>query len=163
MGKRQAAGIWAIAVTVTLSWGWGVILAEAQEAKRTLEQFLAEKRDATMATIRANGTPQLTPVWFYWDGERFYISTTRERIKYKNLKQNPRMSLCIDDATGFSYVVAEGKAEIKEQDIWEDTRKILVKYRGEEGEGEYLERLKKQSRVLVILKPERMETYGLSK
>jgi len=163
MERRRARGVWTIAVAVALSWGWDTTSATAQEAKRTLEQFLAEKRDATMATIRANGTPQLTPVWFYWNGERFYISTTRERTKYKNLKQDPRMSLCIDDATGFSYVVAEGKAEIKEQDIWEDTHKILIKYRGEEGGEGYLEGMKKQPRVLVILKPERMETYGLSK
>lgn len=162
MRERQAAGMWTVAVVVALGWGWGVTLVEAQEAKERLNRFLAEKRNATMATIRANGTSQLTPVWFYWDGERFYISTTRERIKYKNLKRNPRMSLCIDDVTGFFYVVAEGKAEIKEQDIWEDTRKILIKYRGEKGGEEYLERLKKEPRVLMILKPERVKTYGLS-
>ncbi len=162
MARRQMRKVWTLAMAVALSWGWGVIFAEAQESKRTLEQFLAEKRDATMATIRTDGTSQLTPVWFYWDGEQFYISTTRERAKYKNLKQDSRMSLCIDDVTGFSYVVAEGKAEIKEQDIWEDTRKILVKYQGEKGGEEYLERMKNQSRVLVILKPERVEKYGLS-
>jgi PPOX class probable F420-dependent enzyme len=162
MERTWTKNAWIIVMTLALSWGWGVMLAEARESKRTLEQFLAEKRDATMATIRADGTSQLTPVWFHWDGEQFYISTTRDRAKYKNLKQDSRMSLCIDDVTGFSYVVAEGKAEIKEQDIWEDTRKILSKYRGEKGGEEYLERMKSQPRVLVILKPERMEKYGLS-
>ena len=35
-----------------------------------------------MAGIRRDGRPQLTPNWFYWDGERFYVSTTRSRAKY---------------------------------------------------------------------------------
>lgn len=149
---------------------WGAILTLgltgavwAQEDKRTVESFLAESRNATMATIRANGTPQLTPVWFAWDGEQFTISITTERAKYKNLVRDARMSLCIDDVTGFGYVTAEGTVEIREQDIWEDTRKILVKYQGEEGGMEYLERMKTEPRVLVVMKPTRIETVGLAK
>jgi len=149
---------------------WGAIFALgltgavwAEEDKRTVESFLAESRNATMATIRANGTPQLTPVWFVWDGEQFIISITSERAKYKNLVRDTRMSLCIDDVTGFGYVTAEGKAEIREQDIWEDTRKILVKYQGEEGGAKYLERMQTEPRVLVVMKPTRMETVGLAK
>lgn len=136
--------------------------AQADDQQRTLAQFLAEKRNASMATIRANGSPQLTPVWYHWDGERFIISITKERAKYKNLVRDPRMSLCIDDVTGYTYYVAEGKAQIRETDIWDDTRKILVKYRGEEGGAAYLEQLKKQNRVLVVLKPTRVEKHGLT-
>ena len=63
---------------------------------------------------------------------------------------------------GVAYVTAEGKAEIRDSDIWDDTRKILVKYRGEEGGAAYLERLKKQPRVLVVFTPTRLETLGLA-
>ena len=150
--------VWAAVLTLGLT---GAVWA--QEDKRTVESFLAESRNATLATIRANGTPQLTPVWFVWDGEQFIITMTTERAKYKNLVRDARMSLCIDDVTGFGYVTAEGEAEIREQDIWADTRKILVKYRGEEGGAEYLERLKTEPRVLVVMKPTRMETLGLAK
>ena len=150
--------VWAAVLTLGLT---GAVWA--QEDKRTVESFLAESRNATLATIRANGTPQLTPVWFVWDGEQFIITVTTERAKYKNLVRDARMSLCIDDVTGFGYVTAEGEAEIREQDIWADTRKILVKYRGEEGGAEYLERLKTEPRVLVVMKPTRMETLGLAK
>ena len=137
--------------------------AAAEENQRTLDQFLAEKRNATMATIRANGSSQLTPVWFNWDGEQFTISITTDRAKYKNLVRDSRISLCIDDVTGYTYVTAEGKAEIRDTDIWEETGKILTKYRGKEGGADYLEQLKKQPRVLVVLKPSRMELRGLVK
>ena len=65
--------------------------------------------------------------------------------------------------TGYAYVTAEGQAEIRATDIWEKTGKILTKYRGEEGGGAYLEQLKKQPRVLIVLKPSRMELRGLVK
>ncbi len=102
-------------------------------------------------------------MWFLWDGEQFFISITSERAKYKNLVRDARMSLCIDDVTGYGYVTAEGKAEMREKDIWDDTRKILVKYRGEEGGDAYLKNMKTQPRVLVVMKPTRMETLGLAK
>ena len=140
----------------------GVCSSTAYSQDKTLAGFLSEKRNATLATIRADGSSQLTPVWFHWDGEQFAISMTTERAKYKNLARDPRISLCIDDVTGTAYVTAEGKAEIRDSDIWDDTRKILVKYRGEEGGAAYLERLKKQPRVLVVFTPTRLETRGLA-
>ena len=154
---------WLIITCVVFGVSGNVGLATAQEDQRTLDQFLAEKQNATMATIRANGSSQLTPVWFNWDGEQFTISITTDRAKYKNLVRDSRMSLCIDDVTGYAYVTAEGQAEIRATDIWEETGKILTKYRGEEGGGAYLEQLKKQPRVLIVLKPSRMELRGLVK
>ena len=139
-----------------------VCSSTAYSQDKTLAAFLAEKRNATLATIRADGSSQLTPVWFHWDGEQFSISMTTERVKYKNLARDPRISLCIDDVTGYAYVTAEGKAEIRDSDIWDDTRKILVKYSGEEGGAAHLERLKKEPRVLVVFTPTRMETLGLA-
>ena len=47
-----------------------------------IDAFLAEPRNVMVAGIRRDGTPQLSPNWFYWDGERFYVSTTRTRAKY---------------------------------------------------------------------------------
>ena len=159
--KRWTGCIWGLGGLVLLLGLTGPTWA--QESQRTVESFLAEKRNATMATIREDGTSQLTPVWFVWDGEQFLISITSERAKYKNLVRDTRMSLCIDDVAGLGYVTAEGKAEIREEDIWDDIRKILVKYRGEEGGDAYLKTMKTQQRVLVVMKPTRMETLGLAK
>src|ERR687891_255459 len=92
MTRRQGIR-WMVLTVITFCVIWGITPTDAEETKTTLEQFLAEKRNATMATIRANGTSQLTPVWFYWNGEQFYISITTERAKYHNLVRDPRMSL----------------------------------------------------------------------
>ena len=45
--------------------------------------------DSVVAGIRRDGRPQLSPNWFYWDGERFYVSTTRDRVKYAIFSRDP--------------------------------------------------------------------------
>ena len=47
-----------------------------------IEAFLAEPRNIVVAGIRRDGTPHLSPNWFYWDGHRFYVSTTRHPDRY---------------------------------------------------------------------------------
>ena len=69
-----------------------------------LEAFLAEPRNVIVAGIRKDGRPHLSPNWFYWDGEKFYVSTTRKRAKYLIFRRDPRAELVVDDATGYRYV-----------------------------------------------------------
>jgi nitroimidazol reductase NimA-like FMN-containing flavoprotein (pyridoxamine 5'-phosphate oxidase superfamily) len=63
--------------------------------------FLAEPRNVVVAGIRRDGRPQLSPNWFYWDGERFCVSTTRDRAKYAIFRRDPRAQLLVDDSLGF--------------------------------------------------------------
>lgn len=122
--------------------------------------FLSERRNATLATINKNGTPQLTPVVFFWDGSTFHISVTKETIKYKNLKRDPRVSLVVDDVLGHHCVIATGKATVQEEEVWPMTEKIMYKYYGPEEGAPYIEQLKKQNRVLIVLKPTKIQAWG---
>ena len=79
-----------------------------------LERFLAEPRNAIVIGRRHDGRPHATPNWFLWDGRRFYVSTTRDRAKYRIFRNDPHAQLIVDDSTGFRYVVAEGTAEVLE-------------------------------------------------
>ncbi len=79
-----------------------------------LDAFLAEPRNVVVAGIRKDGRPHLSPNWFFWDGERFYISTIRGRVKYHVFRRDPRVELSIDDATGFRSVLISGTVEIRE-------------------------------------------------
>jgi PPOX class probable F420-dependent enzyme len=83
-------------------------------ASSALEAFLAEPRNVVVAGIRKDGRPHLSPNWFLWDGERFYVSTTRPRVKYKIFRRDPRVELLIDDATGHRYAELTGTVEIRE-------------------------------------------------
>src|SRR5712691_5088580 len=78
-------------------------------ASEKIEAFLAEPRNVVVAGIRRDGRPHLSPNWFYWDGERFYVSTTRGRVKYAIFRRDPRAQLLVDDPVGFRALAAEGR------------------------------------------------------
>jgi PPOX class probable F420-dependent enzyme len=79
-----------------------------------LKAYLAEPRNVIVAGIRQDGRPQMTPNWFFWDGERFFVSTTRDRAKYAIFRRDPRAVLLIDDPAGFRCVIVSGTVEIRE-------------------------------------------------
>ena len=74
--------------------------------------FLEEPRFAVMATINRSGTPQLTVMWYALlaDDDVVVLNATRSLLKERNLRRDPRMSLCIED--GRRYVTLEGRAEL---------------------------------------------------
>jgi PPOX class probable F420-dependent enzyme len=79
-----------------------------------IEAFLAEPRNVVVAGIRRDGRPHLSPNWFYWDGQRFYVSTMRSRVKYAIFRRDPRAQLLVDDPTGFRAVLVPATVEIRE-------------------------------------------------
>jgi PPOX class probable F420-dependent enzyme len=52
-----------------------------------------------LATTMADGTPQVSPVWFSVDGEYILINTNEGRTKDKNMKARPRVAMVIQDPT----------------------------------------------------------------
>ena len=80
----------------------------------SLSDFLAEPRNVIVAGVKRDGRPHLSPNLFFWDGERFFISTTRVRVKYKIFSRDPRIELIIDDPTDHRYVRVSGTVEILE-------------------------------------------------
>jgi PPOX class probable F420-dependent enzyme len=80
----------------------------------SLFDFLAEPRNVIVAGVKRDGRPHLSPNLFFWDGERFFISTTRDRVKYKIFNRDPRVELIVDDATGHRYARVSGTVEILE-------------------------------------------------
>src|SRR5258707_13385683 len=52
---------------------------------------------AHLATLRPDGSPQSSVMWFVWDGERARFSHTRNRQKYRKLENDPPVSLHVQD------------------------------------------------------------------
>jgi PPOX class probable F420-dependent enzyme len=77
-------------------------------------RFLAEHHRAVLATRRADGRPQLSPVVCAVDDDGKVLVSTRETaIKVKNLRRDPNASICgITDAFYGSWVQVDGTAEI---------------------------------------------------
>ncbi len=76
--------------------------------------LLAESRLGVLATIKANGLPQLSPVTPYYDRDagRIYVSITDGRAKTANLRRDPRAALEVTRADGWAWATAEGRVEL---------------------------------------------------
>lgn len=77
-------------------------------------QFLRANHRAVLATIRADGRPQMSPVTCALDDEgRVLISTRETAVKTRNLRRNPFASLCVfTDRFYGDWLQAEGEAEV---------------------------------------------------
>lgn len=121
--------------------------------------FLARGRNAIVATNRAAAGPQLSPNWYLWDGERFLISTADWTAKVKNLRRDPRMSLCIDDvlSNGELYVTVYGTGQIiAGPAAREPSLAIIAKYRAPELVVPHWDGINRRNdRVVIAMTPER--------
>jgi PPOX class probable F420-dependent enzyme len=52
---------------------------------------------AHLATTRPDGTPQVNPMWFSWDGTHLRFTGTTTRYKYRNITQHPAVAVSIND------------------------------------------------------------------
>ena len=78
--------------------------------------FVAETpRTAKLATVRADGDPHVAPVWVAVDGRSLVFNTGAETVKGRNLRRDPRASLCVDDERPpYAFATFEGSVEIVE-------------------------------------------------
>ncbi|MFF8602376.1 PPOX class F420-dependent oxidoreductase [Streptomyces sp. NPDC015232] len=72
--------------------------------------LLAESRLGVLATLKADGRPQLSPVMPFYDPktETLYVSMTEGRAKTANLRRDPRAALEVTSADGRAWATAEG-------------------------------------------------------
>ena len=61
------------------------------------EALLHSKIPARLAYIWMDGTPRVVPIWFHWNGREIVMATPTKAPKLKALKQNPKVSLTIDE------------------------------------------------------------------
>ena len=120
--------------------------------------WLRRMPHAIVATIQRDGMPQLTPNWYWWDGERFWVSTLDWTVKVRNLKRDPRITLCIDEGKRRAqYVQVFGTAEVIEGDVKETTLDLIRKYEPVEEDAQRHWESIKEDRVLIAVTPTRMQ------
>ena len=132
---------------------------EAQD----VTDFLSGIKMAVMATINSDGSPHLSPNWYYYDGEQLFFVTTKERKKFYNLKRDPRISVCVyEPPLASDYVVVQGPAIIDDltptSELWETARLVVERYVISAEVEAYIERWKTEPRILVTITPEAIYT-----
>ena len=103
------------------------------------EQLLVERDLGVLATIKRDGRPQLSSINFHYDAASatIRISVTDGRSKVVNSRRDPRVSLHVASADGWSWVVAEGIADLSPiaADRYDATvEELITLYRNIRGE-----------------------------
>jgi PPOX class probable F420-dependent enzyme len=120
---------------------------------------VAQQHRAVLATMRMDGTPQMSPVVVAPDGAgKLAISTRQTAYKLRNIRRDPRVWLCvIPDAFFGNWVQIEGVAEILE--LPEAMEPLVEYYRTVSGEhpdwDDYRAAMQRDQRVLVRIEPTR--------
>jgi PPOX class probable F420-dependent enzyme len=117
-----------------------------------------KKSFADLALVLSDGTPQVTPVWFDWDGELVTINTARGRVKDKILHRHPVVALMIaDPADYYRYIQIKGPVVFEsEEGAYEQICGLQEKYRGNR---DYPKR-PGEVRVIYKIKPEKVQARG---
>jgi PPOX class probable F420-dependent enzyme len=129
--------------------------------------LLAQSRIGVLATIKANGLPQLSPVTPFYDrrADVVQVSMTDGRAKTANLRRDPRAALEVTSADGWAWATAEGSVTLTGPGTDPhglEVEALVDYYRAAAGEhpdwDEYRSVMVSDRRVLMTLAVERV--YG---
>ncbi len=111
---------------------------------------------AFLATIMPDGSPQVTPVWFDMEAGLVRVNLAKGRVKDKNMRARPQVSLVIMDMVNpYFYIQLRGRAlEYTEEGADEHVHRVSRKYTGHDfdiPEG--------QTRLIFKIEPESHYVY----
>ena len=123
--------------------------------------FLSEVRFAVLGTVGRDGTLQQTVMWYELRDDHVIMNTARGRVKDRNLRRDPRLSVCIED--GYRYVTIQGVAEIVDDPevAQADIASLAIRYHGPEKGGRMIDTFRRQERVTLRMSIERVIANGL--
>lgn len=79
-------------------------------SKDELDQILREERVCRVATISADGSPHVSPLWFVWDGSALWLNSVVKSQRWTDIERDPTVSVLVD--SGIAYDELRG-AELK--------------------------------------------------
>jgi PPOX class probable F420-dependent enzyme len=121
---------------------------------------LTEKKSfAHLATVMPDGSPQVTPVWFDYSGNKIRVNTARGRIKDRNMTQNAKVALSIIDPDNpYAHIAIRGKiARITEDGADDHIDSLAQKYLGKP---KYPFRRPGEVRVIYEIEPTSVSAMG---
>ena len=128
------------------------------------QAFITEgTRTGKLATVRADGSPHIAPMWFLLDGGDLVFTTEKETVKGRNLLRDDRAALCVDEERPlYSFVVLRGRVEISDEPrlllTWATS--IAARYMGEDRAPEFGERNSVPGMLLVRMRIEHVTAYA---
>lgn len=134
--------------------------------KMTDEQWRAfvshGTRTGKLATVRADGSPHVVPVWFVLDGDDLVFNTGGTSVKGRNLRRDPRAALTVDEEQPpYAFVSVRGRVTVSEDvdEMLPWSIRIAARYMGGDRAEEYGRRNAVAGELLVRLRVEQVVAY----
>jgi PPOX class probable F420-dependent enzyme len=121
------------------------------EAKHLFEN----KEMAHVATLNADGSPQVSAVWIALDGDLITFNTAEGRLKPKNLRRDGRVAISIaGEENPYENVIVQGKVvELTNDGADDDIDALAKRYLDADS---YPFRQDGEERVIVKIEPEKV-------
>ncbi len=125
-----------------------------------MSDFLQGPFLAVLATLRRDGTPLLSPVWYEFQDGVFQVVVNLGDAKDRHLARDPRVTIVVAEPT-FPYrgVEVRGRAELTTEGAGEATARMANRYLSPEAARSYLSKVQHNPGRLVRLRPERARAW----
>lgn len=124
--------------------------------------FLSQTRVAVISAAGADGAPHSAPIWYAWEDGAAYMFTGRRTLKWRNLRRDPRASLCVDRREPpYKSVILSGRVEEVERPLYDLVLSMATRYYGESEGRAFAEGYREQSDDVVVFRliPTRIADY----
>lgn len=122
------------------------------------EQFLRDNILCVLSTIQRDGSSQSTPVYYFYEEGKLFISVTKSRLKTRNVLRDQRVAVVVlQTEPPFPYIQVNGTALLTEEDLEARTRRIFSMFRSSLPD-DFAAMIKEQERQLMVVTPERIST-----
>ena len=123
------------------------------------KDLLQKKAFAHLGTLMKDGSPQVTPIWFGYDGTNILINSAKGRLKDKNMRKRPQVALSIADPENpYRYMQIRGKViEVTENGADAHIDSLAKKYLDQD---KYPFRQPGEVRVIYKVEVERVQVMG---
>ena len=97
------------------------------------DEFLKKQKILRLATLDKKGNPHVVPVWYLFSSKKLYIGTNSKTEKAKNVKNNSKVSFCVDvgiNSPDIFGVMGQGvgKLIIEKNEVARIEKIILLRY-----------------------------------
>jgi PPOX class probable F420-dependent enzyme len=127
-----------------------------------LRDFPSQPLIADIVTLKKDGSPQITPVWYDFDGTYFYASTTTDRAKSRHIKRDNRIAVSVRNKDAHKVVIFDATADILDDKDHVAVRRIAARYMPPDQVDGFVSTLE-ANRVVVRVKPIRSISWDFTK
>jgi PPOX class probable F420-dependent enzyme len=121
--------------------------------------LFSKRAYASLGTLRPDGSPQVTPVWCDFDGDRLLVNTAEGRHQDKNIQRDSRVAVVIADPNNpYRYLEIRGRAvEVRGREADTHLDQLARKYLGSET---YAYKQPGEVRIMYAIEAERINAFS---